>query len=374
MRVEFPDSKSIITGEAGDGIGRGDRCSFYIVDEAAWIPRPELIEASLSQTTNCRHDVSTPRGMSNPFARKRHGGKISVFTFHWRDDPRKDEAWYIKKCNDIDNPVVIAQEIDLDYSASVEGIVIPAAWVRASIDAHIKLKIEPKGQRKAALDIADEGIDKNALAGIHGILLEYLEEWSGKGSDIYDTIEHACAVCDIHDYPDVNYDADGLGAGTRGDARIINKKRIEDKKRKIKFIPFHGSGKVVNPEGDPFSRDNSNRPSDTGRTNEDYFANFKAQSWWWLRKRFQHTYRAVVEGLSFNPDDIISIPSTLNGYEKLIVELSQPVYKQNNVGKIVIDKLPVGTKSPNKADSVMMVFAPVKQIIKGFFSAEANME
>ena len=374
MRIQFPDSNSVITGESGDGIGRGDRSSFYIVDEAAWLPHPELIEASLSQTTNCRHDVSTPHGMSNPFARKRHGGKISVFSFHWRDDPRKDDAWYLKKCNDIDNPVVIAQEIDMDYSASLEGVVIPSLWVTAAIDAHIKLKIEPRGKRKAALDIADEGIDKNAFAGVYGILLEHLEEWSGKGSDIYDTIERTCNLCDLHDFTDVNYDADGLGAGTRGDARIINKKRDENKKRKINFEPFHGSGKVINPEGDPFSRDNSNRSTDKGRTNEDFFANYKAQSWWWIRKRFQHTYRAVVEGYSFNIDDIISIPSTLSNHRKLVVELSQPTYTQNNSGKMIIDKMPDGTKSPNLADAVMMAFAPVKRITRGFFSVEKNME
>ena len=32
--------------------------------------------------------------MSNPFARKRHEGKVDVFIFDWHDDPRKDEAWY----------------------------------------------------------------------------------------------------------------------------------------------------------------------------------------------------------------------------------------------------------------------------------------
>ena len=76
MRVSFPDTGSIISGEAGDGIGRGDRASFYVVDEAAYLPRPELVDASLSETTNCRIDISTPNGMANPFARKRFSGKI----------------------------------------------------------------------------------------------------------------------------------------------------------------------------------------------------------------------------------------------------------------------------------------------------------
>lgn len=184
MRIEFPRTQSVIAGESGDGIGRGARTSFYVVDESAFIPRPDLMDASLSQTTNCRIDVSTPRGMNNPFARKRFGGKINVFSFSWRDDPRKDEAWYQKMIHDIDDPVIIAQEIDLDYAASVEGILIPSAWVQSAVDAHVKLNIKPTGIRKAGLDIADEGADKNAFCGRHGILIEQIECWSGKGGDI----------------------------------------------------------------------------------------------------------------------------------------------------------------------------------------------
>ena len=32
-----------------------------------------------------------------------------------------------------------------------------------------------------------------------------------------------------------------------------------------------------------------------GRTNADFFANLKAQSWWALRQRFQNTHRALEE-------------------------------------------------------------------------------
>jgi phage terminase large subunit len=60
-----------------------------LVDEAAHLERPELIEASLSQTTNCRIDMSSVRGMANPFAAKRWAGKVEVFIFDWREDPRR---------------------------------------------------------------------------------------------------------------------------------------------------------------------------------------------------------------------------------------------------------------------------------------------
>jgi phage terminase large subunit len=48
-------------------------------------------------TSNCKIDVSTPNGPNGPFYRKRHGGKVPVFTFHWRDDPRKGPAWYAEQ-------------------------------------------------------------------------------------------------------------------------------------------------------------------------------------------------------------------------------------------------------------------------------------
>jgi hypothetical protein len=350
MRIIFPETEAVIAGESGDGIGRGDRTSIYFVDESAYLEHPELVEASLSQTTNCRQDISTPHGLANPFAQKRHAGRLPVFTFHWRDDPRKNEIWYAKQQAELD-PVTLAQEVDLSYSASVTGVVIPHQWAMAAIDAHLKLQIKPTGARIAALDVADEGRDKNALCGSHGVLIEYVKEWSGKGSDIFDTVEHAFELCDASGYALLRYDADGLGAGVKGDARIINETRKKMQRQLLEVEAFRGSASVFNPLGEDVK----------GRKNEDYFMNLKAQAWWSLRTRFQKTFRAVVEGAPFDPDEIISISSSFADHMKLIGELSQPTYKQNGVGKIVIDKSPDGTRSPNLADSVMIKFAPIKR-------------
>lgn len=287
---------------------------------------------------------------------------------HNTDDPRKDDAWYIKTCHDIDDPVVIAQEIDLDYAASVEGILIPSIWVQASIDAHIKLGINPTGIRKIGLDIADEGADKNAICLRHGILIEDIQSWSGKGGDIYESIERTFNFCDSNDVAIVDYDADGLGAGARGDARIINRNRLAAGKNKVSFNPFRGSGAVANPEGNPFASVIDLKDAEKGRSNEDFFANAKAQAWWALRRRFQMTYRAVVEQLPYNVEDIISIASTIMDYKKVVVEISQPTYSQNNNGKLLVDKMPDGTRSPNLADAIVIAFAPIPKKNAGFFS------
>lgn len=347
MRILFPDTGSAMTGEAGDGIGRGDRTSFYIVDESAFLERPQLVDASLSATTNCRQDISTPNGMANSFAERRHSGKIKVFTFHWRDDPRKDDAWYAKQCSILD-PITVAQEIDIDYQASVEGILIPSAWVQAAVDAHIKLGIHPTGTKTAALDIADEGKDKNAYVAGHGILTTRCEEWSGVASDIYATTERCISYAHEDGVVDVIYDASGLGAGVRGDSTRINEYRKSQNLHQIGFIAFMGGESVIDPDK-PFIVDASGRAI----TNKEFFMNRKAQAWWTARTKFENTFRAI-NGQPYDADMIVSIDGRMGNLARLTSELSQPTYSKNAVGKIIVDKKPDGTKSPNLADAWVM--------------------
>jgi len=356
MRLTFPETGSAIVGEAGDQIGRGARCSLFLLDESAFIERPELIEASLSATTNCRIDVSSVNGLDNPFAAKRFAGKVPVFTFHWKSDPRKDDAWYQKKREELP-PHVVASEIDLDYRGSVEGQLILPQWINAAVDAHIKLGIEPSGGRFGALDVADQGKDDCAFAARHGVLLNYLKSWSGRESDIFKTTIKTFGLCDELRLASFFFDQDGLGAGVTGDANQINVERAQAGKPDIQAIPFRGSASPWNPDGSIVP----------GRKNKDFFANAKAQSWWSLRARFEATYRAVIEKQPFDPDTIISIDSKLPELLPLQMELSQPTFSVNAVGKIVVDKAPDGMHSPNLADSVMIAYQPATP--DGFFSA-----
>lgn len=363
MRVMFPETSSVIAGEAGDDIGRGDRKGIYFVDESAHLEHPEAADAALSNTTNCRIDVSSINGMANPFAQKRHGGKYPVFTAHWRDDPRKGDAWYKDMCDKYD-PVVIAQEVDINYNASVEGMVIPAAWVQAAVDAHIKLGLQPEGGKFAALDVADRGIDKNAIAMRHGSVLTHAESWTGNQKkngrdwDIYDTTEKAFEICDLFKWPGFSYDGDGLGASIRGDARKLNedRKKYTPPRKALRVDMFRGSAKgdqLFNPEA--FATGPNGQKLD--RKNKDYFANYKAQCWWALRYRFQNTFRAV-NGMPYDPAEIISLGKSFPEFARLLLELAQPVYLLDSAGRILIDKQPDGVASPNLADAVMMCFAP----------------
>ena len=350
MRLLFPWTGSSIVGEAGDNIGRGGRTSIFFVDEAAYLEHPKLADASLAANTNCRVDISSVNGTANSFAEKRHRAGTRVFTFHYRDDPRKDEAWKAKKQAELD-PVVWAAEYEIDYRASVEGIVIPAAWVEASIDAHIRLGIEPTGKRVGALDIADTGADKNAYGITHGILLTHVESWRGSATlDTFHTVERAFALADENHVDEWLYDADGLGGPVRGDARKVNEARSAAGVKQQIVRPYRGSGAVFKPD---------TIVPGTERKAKDYFENLKAQAWHTLRERFKLTARVIAgEVTQYDRGAIISISSKLRELSQLKLELSQPTWVPSKTGKWMIEKAPEGTMSPNLADTVVIAYAP----------------
>lgn len=349
MRMVFPRTGSSITGEAGDNIGRGGRKSIFFVDEAAYLERPKAIDASLSANTDCRIDMSSVNGMANSFAERRHRPGARVFTFHYSNDPRKDEAWKQSKLtgpNALD-PVIWASEYEINYTASVEGIIIPGDWVAAAIDAHVKLGIEPTGAKRGALDVADTGQDKNAFGVAHGVLVTDVTSWRGSADfDIYKTVEHAFHLSDVNGLSGFLYDADGLGAGVRGDARKVNETRSG---KTLHVDAYRGSAAVFEPE---------RIVPRTDRKAKDFFENFKAQAWWEAHERFRTTYRAVIHGDKVDPGAIVSISSRIKEVGQLRLELSQPTWTRSKTGKMMVDKTPEGAMSPNLADAIVMLFAP----------------
>lgn len=348
MRLSFPLSESSITGEAGDNIGRGGRKAIYFVDEFAHVERPKLVDASLSANTNCRVEMSSVQGTANVFAEHARGGRIRRFDFHYRDDPRKTLDWVKEKKAKTD-PVVWAAEYECDFLASVEGIIIPQEWVQAAIGAMQKLGITPTGAKRGSYDVADRGIDKNCYASGHGAELQFIESWSGKGSDIFESVERVFRLADDRRDEGFNYDGDGMGAAVRGDARQVNEKRgaAKSAQKILRVEQFRGSGAVMDPE---------RKVPGTDRKNIDFFENFKAQCWWHLRSLFLNTFRAV-NGEAYDPASLISIAPGLPELTKTCAELSQPVWVWSKTGKMMIDKQPDDVASPNNADAVMMLYA-----------------
>ena len=101
MRILNPVTGSVITGEAGDGIGRGGRCQVFFFDEAAHHEHPELVEAALGYNTRIQVLISSVNGPATVFQRKREAGiewypgaeavkgQTNVFVFDWSDHPEK---------------------------------------------------------------------------------------------------------------------------------------------------------------------------------------------------------------------------------------------------------------------------------------------
>ena len=169
MKIINPENGNSIIGESGDNIGRGNRTSIYFVDEAAFLERPDAVDAALSQTANCKIHVSTPNGAGNAFYKKAHGGQIKKFVFDWHDDPRKDEAWYEKQCASLD-PAIVAQEIDRNYEASVSNAFIPGELVLAA-QARGPADVKPMGGLRVGIDVARFGNDKTSITFRRGRVL-----------------------------------------------------------------------------------------------------------------------------------------------------------------------------------------------------------
>jgi hypothetical protein len=372
MRIWAASGESI-TGESGDDIGRGGRTLIYFKDESAHYEHPEAIEASLGDNTKVQIDISSVNGFGNVFHRKREGGvewepgkpatrgKTNVFIMDWSDHPEKTQHWYDERKNKaIDDGLlhVFAQEVDRNYAASVEGVVIPAEWVRSAIDAHVKLGWDAQDNDPcyAGLDVADGGGDRNALAVRTAVTLQHVEQWGERDTGVTTrrALDGVAGYATKRRRVRLQYDSVGVGAGVKSESNRLKDDDLMPKH--VSVISWNAGAAVLNPDDRVIPDD------DESPLNKDFYGNLKAQGWWQLRLRFERTHRAVKDGVRYDRDDLISLPSTLPLLRTLEKELSQPTMSKNTRMKLIIDKQPEGTRSPNLADAVVMAYWPVDEL------------
>ena len=329
MRILNPENGSSIVGEAGDNIGRGNRTSIYFKDESAFYEHPAAIDAALSQTSNCKIDVSTPNGPGNPFHAKKMSGKMSVFTFHWRDDPRKDQAWYDKQVRTLDS-VIVAQEIDINYEASSTNSFIPGDLVDAAMRNGAG-DVAANGAIKIGVDPARFGDDKSAIVIRRGRVVLSIVEYQGLDTmDLAERVDAAAKAYPAGSIGQIAVDTIGIGAGVADRLRML----YPDKHDK--------DGNVIKKS---IVQDvNSALRVDDGRN-----YNLRAQIW-----------ESFLDWLGQQP---CSLPNDTD----LKSELCSLRYLFKGSLRLMESKEDAkrrGIKSPNKADALMLTFAyPCAEVV-----------
>lgn len=369
MRLINPENGSVLRGEAGDEMGRGGRSTVYIIDEAAHLENDTAVDAATSANSDCRIWGSSANGPGNLFYRKRIDGSLrpdQIFRLHFRDDPRKTPEWEVAQRRKLSSsPHVFAAEYEIDYSASVEGICIPAVWVEAAkrIRALCESKgiiIEPAVNGVAGGDVGG-GKAKSVVTCRFGPIVPVPVSWGDPdtidtayrmlkavaGTMVRRSIGLPCRIKKL------NYDSIGIGHGiTSVMARA---------QEKYKDLETEG----IN-VGHP--------PSPTrwpdGEASTEKFKSLKAEIWWIGRERFKCTYEMMLflqgheEGVQHDPSDLICLPSDDEGPEaqQLAMELSLVRYHYDQKGKVQIETKEElakrGIPSPDYADSFMLTLVP----------------
>jgi hypothetical protein len=309
-------------------------------------------------------------GLGNVFHRKREAGvdwvvgesvqrgKTNVFVMDWSDHPDKTQTWYDERYNKAMEEGLLHifhQEVNRNYAASVEGVIIPAEWVRSAIDAHVFLKWEEsdKDPCYAGLDVADGGGDRNALAIREASILRSVVHWGERDTGV----TTRKAISGVQSYARKNrrvrfqYDSIGVGSGVKAETNRL--KDEGDLPKHIGIVPWNAGAAVLDPDKRVIPDDGESV------LNKDFYRNLKAQAWWQLRLRFERTHRAVTQGIRYDRDELISLPSTLPQLRALMKELSQATVSKDSRMKLIVDKLGEGQRSPNLADAVVMCYWPV---------------
>lgn len=347
MRLVNPANDAVISGEGGKNMGRGGRSTAYCLDEAAFVENAEAVEAALSGNSDCILWVSSVNGMGNLFARKRHNvlKPHQIFRMHWRDDPRKTEAWAAAKQASFTNPTTWASEYDIDYTASVEGICIPAAWVESAKRlARLEPRLKASSLCRLGVDVG-AGKAKSVAVPRSGPVVR--KPLSRGEPDTTGTAHWALDVAKDHGATELNFDAPGVGAG-------------------VSSTLTHNTvpGLTVTPVNTGLPPTKRIWPD--GRTSEETFGNLKAEAWWLARTAIQRTHEHVAflegktGGVEHEVTDLLALPSGDPESDTLCLQLSLVKWGRNERGKIVIESKDAlkrrGIASPDHADGLVLTY------------------
>ena len=362
LEIRNPANGSIISGEVGDNAGRGGRSSLVVVDEAAHIPRADRLDAAISANADTVLWVSSVNGNGNVFARKAQSGFHPVFTFHYRDDPRKTPEWVAQRKATTD-PVTWAQEREIDFGASIANLLVPVPWLNGSRELRRRL-LAPGGahgflRRELADQLRDELVGRyvSGAAGCSGgmdvgagkaesvLILRcgplLLEPIVWKDPDTTNTATAAVGEAIRAKARALYFDQPGVGFGVLATFR------------RLETPGLHIEG--VNTGTAP-----TDRIWPDGSKSAERFANKRSELWWLTREGCRRAHELLLylddkEGGVVHPlsEVLLMCEDELTGRQ-----LNTPTWHATDRGKVVVeskdDLSARGIASPDRADALVL--------------------
>ncbi len=238
LKIINPETKATITGEAtNNNFSRSGRRKSIFFDEFAFWECDQQAWRASADSTNCRIVVSTPFGFNNQFAKLRHSGAIDVRSLHWTLHPEKDRAWYDNECKRRNNDAVeIAQELDINYEGSAEGVMFEFAELKAAVHNQ---PVPSKERIVVVCDPAGEGEDEAVFyVSNNGAIIE--RKFIAKSNDPQLAAE---AFLLISKYKAQVFEADSIGNSV---CDLVSQ-LLGKNERQVKVIKFKSSEKAKDP-------------------------------------------------------------------------------------------------------------------------------
>lgn len=214
-----------------------------------------------------------------------------------------------------DSPYVQSR-VRAEFPSLGDNMLIPLAWIEA---ADARRSETPSGAWECGLDVARHGSDQSALCVRQGYQIVYETAWSGM--DTMETVGKVRSL--LLDFPPmtaVKVDVIGIGSG------------VADRLREEKYpvVEINVAAKARDDEA---------------------FASLRHELWWNLRERFQR-------GEICGPLDDVTMGQLSSIRYRYDSRHTQPVIESKD------DARKRGVKSPDRAEAMMLAFAPGKTIHK----------
>lgn len=238
LKIVNPETKAAITGEAtNSNFSRSGRFRAIMLDEFAFWETDQQAWRASADSSNCRIVVSTPCGFNNQFAKLRHSGSIRICTLHWKLHPEKDQAWYENECKRRNNDSVeIAQELDINYEGSEEGVLYEFAEMKKAV---MNAPLMSPDRIVISLDPAGDGEDEAVFYVMNnGNVVE--RKFIAKSNDPQLATE---AIMLITKYKAQVFIADSIGNSV---ADLVSQ-LLGKNERGVKVIKFKSNEKATDP-------------------------------------------------------------------------------------------------------------------------------